>query len=180
VVEGILVLRIGVPLFWVNAVTGRDQVVRLVEMTPATRALVIALEGTSQFDTTSADTLVELLTTLRSRDVDVYFVQVMFLVRDLLRHSGALAVIGEDHVWHSISDAVSGLARHTGSPLPQGRSNRRPTSCRRGCTHMATDVPRARTSTGIWKSEAVLRSWAACRGWLACACVPCAYGKPWP
>jgi sulfate permease, SulP family len=106
VVEGILVLRIGVPLFWVNAVTGRDQVVRLVEMTPATRALVIALEGTSQFDTTSADTLVELLTTLRSRDVDVYFVQVMFPVRDLLRHSGAMAVIGEDHVWHSISDAV--------------------------------------------------------------------------
>jgi high affinity sulfate transporter 1 len=106
VVESILVLRIGVPLFWVNAVTVRDQVVALVEERPATRAVVIALEGTSQFDTTSADTVAELVTTLRSRGVDVFFVQVMFPVRDLLRRSGAMAVIGEDHVWHSVSDAV--------------------------------------------------------------------------
>jgi high affinity sulfate transporter 1 len=112
VVEGIVVLRIGVPLFWVNASTVRDQIVECVETAPKTRAVLIDLEGTSQLDTTSADTVTELVTTLRSRRIDVYFVRVMFDVRQLLRRSGAMDVIGEDHVWHSISAAVK-KARET-------------------------------------------------------------------
>ncbi|HEY9375884.1 MAG TPA: SulP family inorganic anion transporter [Jiangellaceae bacterium] len=106
VIEGLLVARVGAPLFWVNAATVRDQLVELVERTPGTKALIIDLGGTSQLDTTSADTVAELVTTVRSRGVDVYFVRVMFAVRDLLRRSGTMAVIGEDHVWHSISYAL--------------------------------------------------------------------------
>jgi sulfate permease, SulP family len=112
VVEGIMVVRIGVPLFWVNAATVRDQVVELVESRRATRVVIVDLQGTSQLDTTSADTIVELVTTLRSLGVDVYFVRVMFPVRKLLRRSGAMAVIGEDHVWHNIPTAVK-RARET-------------------------------------------------------------------
>jgi hypothetical protein len=44
--------------------------------------------------------------------VDVYLVRVMFPVRQLLRRSRAMDIIGEDHVWHSISAAV-GRARET-------------------------------------------------------------------
>jgi MFS superfamily sulfate permease-like transporter len=112
VVKGILVVRIGVPMFWVNATTIRDQIVALVEQAPATKAVIVNLEGTSQFDTTSADTVCELVNTLRGRGVDVYFVRVLFAVRQLLRRSGAMDLIGEDHVWHSISAAVK-KARET-------------------------------------------------------------------
>jgi MFS superfamily sulfate permease-like transporter len=112
VVEGIVVLRIGVPLFWVNATMVRDQVLDLVERTPAVKVAIIDLEGTSQLDTTSADIVTEMVGTMRSRGVAVYFVRVMFPVRELLRRSGTMDAIGEDHLWHSISAAVK-AARET-------------------------------------------------------------------
>jgi MFS superfamily sulfate permease-like transporter len=130
VVKGICVVRVGVPMFWVNATTVRDQIVTCVDTAAATRAVIVNLEGTSQFDTTSADTLAEMVTTLRARGVDVYFVRVMFPVRHLLRRSGAMTVIGEDHVWHSISAAVK-KAREahgiTAPSLPVERESARPT-----------------------------------------------------
>ena len=120
VVEGIVVLRIGVPLFWVNATTVRDQVVELVKGTPATRVVIVDLEGTSQLDTTSADIMSDLVASLRSLGVDVYLVRVMLPVRQLLRRSRAMDIIGEDHVWHSISAAVERARETHGINAPAG------------------------------------------------------------
>jgi sulfate permease, SulP family len=118
IIEGIVVVRIGVPLFWVNAATVRDQVIALVERTPGTRAVIVDLGGTSQLDTTSADAVAEMVSTLRSHGVDVYFVRVMFAVRDLLRRSGTMDVIGEDHIWHSTADAVKRVRKAHGIDAP--------------------------------------------------------------
>ncbi len=103
---GVLVLRIDVPIFWVTASPVTDTVLSLVEQTPDLRALVLDLEATNQMDTTSADALTDLLTALRARDVDLYLVRVMWPVRGALRRSGLLAELGEDHLWHSISQGV--------------------------------------------------------------------------
>jgi hypothetical protein len=62
-------------------------------------------------DTTSADALADLLRELRARGVDLYLVRVMWAVRRVLRRSGLIAELGEDHLWHSISQGVR-EARH--------------------------------------------------------------------
>ena len=122
---GVLVLRVDVPIFWVTASPVHDAVLALVESAPGTQAVVLDVEATNQMDTTSADSLANLLATLRKRGVDVYLVRVMGPVRRALRRSGLAAELGDDHMWHSISEGVRqarrvhgllGLRAHEGAP----------------------------------------------------------------
>jgi ABC-type transporter Mla MlaB component len=80
----------------------------------STRVVVIDLEGTNALDTTSADSLAELAEAMHARGTDVYLARVRFQVRTLLRRSGVMALVGEDHVWHSISQAVRQARREHG------------------------------------------------------------------
>ncbi|WP_460627203.1 SulP family inorganic anion transporter [Intrasporangium mesophilum] len=116
---GVLVLRINVPLFWVTAAPANDSILAYVDSTPDTRALVLDLEATNQMDTTSADALADLLAALRQRDVDLFLVRVMWPVRKALRRSGLIPELGEDHLWHSISQGVREARRvHSLRDLP--------------------------------------------------------------
>ena len=67
---------------------------------------MLDLEATNQMDTTSADSLADLRAVLRKRGVDLYLVRVMWPVRRALRRSGLAAELGDDHVWHSITQGV--------------------------------------------------------------------------
>ena len=111
---GVLVLRVDAPIFWVTAAPIHDVVLSKVEAAPDTRALVLDMEATNQMDTTSADMLAELLGELRQRDIDLYLVRVMWPVRRLLRRSGLMDELGEDHLWHSISQGVREARRAHG------------------------------------------------------------------
>lgn len=111
---GVLVLRCDAPIFWVTAAPTADSVLAQVEAAPGIRALVLDVEATNQMDTTSADALSDLLVALRKRDVDLYLVRVMWPVRRALRRSGLLAELGDDHLWHSISQGVRAARRTHG------------------------------------------------------------------
>jgi high affinity sulfate transporter 1 len=121
--SGVLVLRIDVPLFWVTAAPANDSILAMVDSTPGTRAVVLDLEATNQMDTTSADALADLLAALRQRNIDLFLVRVMWPVRKALRRSGLIPELGEDHLWHSISQGVREARRvHglLGPPEPEG------------------------------------------------------------
>jgi len=120
-IPGILVLRLSAPLFWVNAVGCSDEVVEHVDADADVRVVVLDLEGTNVLDTTSADALGELVAALTTRDVDLYLVRVRYPVRLLLRRAGVMEALGEDHVWHTISQGVKQARkdhRIKGSPTP--------------------------------------------------------------
>jgi high affinity sulfate transporter 1 len=104
--DGVLVLRINESLFWVNATRAHDQILALVDKHPDRKALVLDLESSDQLDVTSADQLGLLLDQLHDRGVDLYLVHVRAPVRTVLRHTGVRARIGEDHIWHGISQGV--------------------------------------------------------------------------
>ncbi len=126
-IPGIVVLRIDVPVFWVNSTRCYDGVLAAVAEAKAeaaaeaaeqveegeaaeppvpVRAVVIDLEGTNALDTTSSDSIAALVTALQEQEIGVYFARVRYHVRQLLRRAGVMSMIGEDHVWHSISQAV--------------------------------------------------------------------------
>ena len=116
---GVLVLRIDTPIFWVTAAPVLDAVVDRVDATPGIRALILDLEATHQTDVTSLDALADILHALRDRGVDLYLVRVMWPVRQAMRRSGLMAEIGEDHLWHSISQGVrEARAAHDLSDYP--------------------------------------------------------------
>jgi anti-anti-sigma factor len=102
----VLVLRIDTPIFWVTAAPVLDAVVDRVDSNPGIRAVVLDLEATNQMDVTSLDALADILHALRDRGVDLYLVRVMSPVRRALKRSGLMQEIGEDHLWHSISQGV--------------------------------------------------------------------------
>lgn len=110
----VLVLRINESLFWVNAARVKDRVLDLVDEHPDTKALVLDLESSDQLEITSADMLTALLERLRAHGIDVYLVRVRLPVRRVLRNTGMREKLGEDHLWHSISQAVRAARRDHG------------------------------------------------------------------
>jgi MFS superfamily sulfate permease-like transporter len=120
--DGILVLRLDVPLFWANASEIHDRVLATVDENPDTHVILLDLEATSQLDTTSIDMLELLLARLRERDIDLYLVRVFYRARLTLARAGFIEQLGEDHMWHSISAGVRAAraASHlTGKPHAQ-------------------------------------------------------------
>ena len=105
-VDGILVLRLDVPLFWANAQQVSEEVLRAVADSEGTRVVLLDLEATSQLDTTSVDSLDLVLARLREHDIDLYLVRVFRSAREVLRRSGFTDRLGPDRLWHSISAAV--------------------------------------------------------------------------
>lgn len=114
-VPGVLVLRLDSPIFWVNASDVRRRVLQVVDAHPTTYALVLDLESTNQFDTTSADTLGSLLEDLRAVGIDLYLVRVFPFVRDVMRSSGFEERLGPGRMWHSISQGVR-AAKESATP----------------------------------------------------------------
>ena len=123
-IPGILVLRVDVSLFWINATKVEEAILKAVDAAPDTKALILNLESTDQLDTTSADMLSELHEKLAERNVDLYLVRVRWQVRTVLAHSGLRERLGEDHLWHNVAQGIReasrqhGIERH-GHPGPE-------------------------------------------------------------
>ena len=106
-------------LFWVNSASVKDAILARVDgvkkfSDQAILAVVLDIEGTNQIDTTTVDMLDSLLAALRERCIDLYLVRVMYPVRIVLRRAGFVAKIGEDHMWHSISQGTREARIHYG------------------------------------------------------------------
>jgi high affinity sulfate transporter 1 len=113
-VPGVMVVRLDVPLFWANAVAIEDRLLAELENWPDTRAVVLDLEATSQLHTTSADMLSHLHDELAHRGVELYLARVITRVARVLDRAGFLEKLGDDQIWHSISQAVRAARRATG------------------------------------------------------------------
>ena len=104
---GLLVLRPDVPLYFFNSNTTRMQVLDLVEGgDPPTRAVILDLSASADLDVTTCDGLGALVTTLKEAEIELYLAQVRGAVRDRLRVSGLMEVIGERQLFASVADAV--------------------------------------------------------------------------
>jgi sulfate permease, SulP family len=111
-IPGLLVLRLEAPLFYANASLVAEAVKRLAgasEQPP--KAVVLDFSPNVNLDITSSEKLSELITELRSAEIDFALAEVRKPTREAARRSGVLETIGEDHVFHTIDEAVDALAR---------------------------------------------------------------------
>ena len=123
-VPGVVVVRLDAPLFWANATAIEDRLLEEVGRWPETRALVLDLEATSQLETTSVDMLEHLHDELAARGILLYLARVMHPVSAVLDRSGFLDDLGDEHIWHSISQCVRAARRATGLKGGTGGSAR--------------------------------------------------------
>jgi anti-anti-sigma factor len=109
----VLVLRPDAPLFWANAEHLKDIVMANVRAADEVRAVVLDLESTNQIDVTSVDMLEELLLELRDEGIELSLVRVFQRVRRVLKNAGFIELIGDDHMWHSMSAGVRAARSET-------------------------------------------------------------------
>jgi high affinity sulfate transporter 1 len=111
-IPGFLMVRPNVPLTFVNADVAKDQIMALVRVRPtAPSALVLDISATADLDVATTDMLSSLHRDLRERGVDLRLAQVRGSVRDRMRRTGLMGIIGEDHCYLSDEAAIA-------APLP--------------------------------------------------------------
>lgn len=106
-VEGVLVIRVDTPLYYFNAQEASTQILQRVDEREGVHAIAVDLGATGDLDVTATDLLSELYGELLRRGISLQLAQVKGIVRDRLRRTGLMAILGEDHVHATLAMAVA-------------------------------------------------------------------------
>lgn len=106
---GVRVLRMEGELFFANAAKFRGTVLQLQRQVPAVRALVLQFRSNRRLCITSADMLLDLVQEFKKDSVQLAFVDLAPKVLHVLRQSGVAALVGEEHCYMTIDEAVASL-----------------------------------------------------------------------
>ncbi len=104
-VPGLLVFRFEAPLIFTNAGYFVEEVERLV-VEEKSEVVLVDAEGINGLDSTAAERLLELHRGLERRGIGLSFARVRDPILEVMRTSGVLQVLGDDHVFGSITSGI--------------------------------------------------------------------------
>jgi high affinity sulfate transporter 1 len=111
-VAGVVAYLIYAPLWYGNADYFRNRVRSILDAAPTpVRALVIDADGISDIDYTGVRVVAEMAAELRQRRVTVAVARSSSAVHHALRHGALLGIIGPDHLFASVEEAVAAVTR---------------------------------------------------------------------
>jgi len=106
-INGLVLFRWDAPLFFANAETFREQVLRAVAQAPTpTRWVVVTAEPITDVDVTAADMLEDLDATLYAAGIELCFAEMKDPVKDKLKRYGLFTRFGADNFFPTIEHAV--------------------------------------------------------------------------
>ncbi len=110
-ISGVLVYMLHAPLWYGNANFVVARIRKMINSaSQPVHALVLDADGISDIDYTGARALAQFNAELRDRGVLLYVARSSQLVHHNLKRSGLLKVLGADHLFPSVQDAVSAVA----------------------------------------------------------------------
>ncbi|MER6570759.1 SulP family inorganic anion transporter [Streptomyces sp. NPDC001093] len=125
---GLVIYRFDAPLFFANAKTFRDEVLRLARTDPAPSWIVIAAEPITDVDTTASDVLEELDETLNAEHVHLVFAELKDPVRRKIEAYELTRTVDPSHFFSTLEAAVSAFRLRTGArwtaPPPSAADDR--------------------------------------------------------
>jgi MFS superfamily sulfate permease-like transporter len=108
---GVRVIALQAPLSFLNAYNFRSAIERFVSKDPPTRLIVIEANALVEIDYTGATVLADLIRRLRGRGVDVAVARLESVrAQQSFARLGLFGLIGRDHVFRSVQEAVDALA----------------------------------------------------------------------
>jgi sulfate permease, SulP family len=111
-VPGVRVIALQAPLSFLNAYNFRRAIERFVNKDPPARLIVLEANALVEIDYTGATVLADLVHELRDRGVDVAVARLESLrAQASFERLGLFALIGRDHVFRSVQEAVDALAK---------------------------------------------------------------------
>ena len=110
-VPGVRVIALQAPLSFLNAYNFRRAIERFVDDEIPTRLIVIEANALVEIDYTGAAMLADLIRGLRSRGLDVAIARLESVrAQASFERLGLFALIGRDHVFRSVQEAIDALA----------------------------------------------------------------------
>lgn len=106
-VSGALLFRFDAPLSYTNSAFFRGTVRELAGAQPDLRYFLLDARALTHIDATGMDTLRELIGELRQQEVELLVVNAIGPVRDLLYGENLIGLLGEDHLFNDLVEAVS-------------------------------------------------------------------------
>jgi MFS superfamily sulfate permease-like transporter len=108
---GVRVIAVQAPLSFLNAYKLRRSIERLAGESKATTLVVIEANALVEIDYTGATVLADLIQSLRGQGADVALARLESLrAEQSFARLGLSALIGEDHIFRSVQEAVDALA----------------------------------------------------------------------
>ena len=109
---GVRVIALQAPLSFLNAYNFRRAIERFVNESPPSKLIVIEANALVEIDYTGATVLAELIRRLRGRGVGVAVARLESVrAQQSFERLGLFALIGRDHVFRSVQEAIDALAR---------------------------------------------------------------------
>jgi high affinity sulfate transporter 1 len=112
---GLVIYRFDAPLFFANAKTFRDEVMRMAQADPPPSWILIAAEPMTDVDTTASDVLGELDETLNARRISLVFAELKDPVRGKIERYGLTRTIDPHHFFPTVEAAVTAFRAETGA-----------------------------------------------------------------
>jgi SulP family sulfate permease len=110
-VPGVRVIGLQAPLSFLNAYNFRRAIERFCSQNPPPKLIVIEANALVEIDYTGATVLAELVSRQRSRGVDVAVARLESVrAQQSFARLGLFALIGHDHVFRSVQEAINALA----------------------------------------------------------------------
>ena len=110
-VPGVRVIALQAPLSFLNAYNFRRAIERFVSKEPPPKLIVIEANALVEIDYTGATVLADLIRGLRGRNVDVAVARLESVrAQQSFARLGLFALIGRDHVFRSVQEAIDALA----------------------------------------------------------------------
>jgi len=112
---GLVIYRFDAPLFFANAKTFRDEVLRMAQADPPPSWILIAAEPMTDVDTTASDVLEDLDETLNARRISLVFAELKDPVRRKIERYGLTRTIDPHHFFPTVDAAVTAFRAGTGA-----------------------------------------------------------------
>jgi MFS superfamily sulfate permease-like transporter len=106
-IPGLVMLRLDAPLYFFNANVARTQILAQTTSASPPQAILLDLGASADLDIGTTDTLRDLYSDLRTKQIDLLFAQVRSSVHDRMQKTGLLEHVGEEHLYASIATAVA-------------------------------------------------------------------------
>jgi high affinity sulfate transporter 1 len=107
-VSGLLIVRPDAFLFYANATPLHEELRKLSrEIDPPSKVILLDLEASKDLDVTSLDMLAEAQSEIADRGAELWVARIHHTAMDRFRASGLADLIGEDHLYPSVHQAVS-------------------------------------------------------------------------
>ncbi len=111
-IDCIVILRVDASFSFVNADFFRDFILeKSRERTDSTRFVIIDGSSINTLDTTAAEQLKSMITTLKNWDIELYITGLKGPVRDVINKSGLRDFLGEDHYYREPHEAVTEILK---------------------------------------------------------------------